>query len=569
MDFCKFEDLPLKVPSLKILTKKYGNLTLDLKWARTPEDAIKVVKKAFKLQDDYRTELTVISIRYSIDTNNKQYERANRICDEITPKITELEFHFHNEILKHKFAEEIKAKFGETLFKIYENDKLCFEPKIVDDMVEVNRLSNEYSALIASAQVEFNGEICNLSQLGKHMTSVDRDTRIAAAKAYYGFLSENDEKIGEIYDKLVHLRDGMAKKLGYENFVELGYKMLGRLDYNAEMVKGYRDQIYREVVPVVAKLKKAQMKHIGIKNPLFVDYNLTFAEGNPKPVGDINQLAKSASNMYHEMSEETGAYFDKMYDNGYMDLETKKGKMGGGYMTTIPKVGMSFIFANSNGTSQDVDTLTHEFGHAYQGYLGNKIKVPELRSPTLEACEIDSMSMEFFAHNWIDKFFGEDAKKYQYMHLADALAFLPYGAAIDEFQHFVYENPDVSHKERCAKWAEIDKKYRPWMNYEGFEYLENGGLWVRQGHIFNSPFYYIDYTLAQVIAFQFKVEMNKDWNKAFKKYIKLLKLGGTLPFLSLLEKAKLRNPFEEGNIKKVVKPLVKELAELEKEVYAD
>ena len=564
-----FNDIPLKVPSLKKLTKKYGDYILAVKWAKSANEVLSVIKKVYKLQDDYMTDLTVVSVRFSIDTTNKEYQKANALVDEISPKLTELQINFQNEVLKSKYLNELKEKLGDTIFKIYENNKLSFDPKIVEDLIEINKLSNEYSALLASAQIEFNGEVCNLSQLGKYTTSENRDIRIAATKASLGFLADNDEKLGEIYDKLVHLRDGMAKKLGYKNYIELGYRMLGRLDYNAEMVKGYREQIYNDVVPAVTKLKKAQMKHLGISKPLCVDYNITYKDGNPKPIGDIKQLAKSASEMYHQMSKETGEFFDTMYNNGYMDLEAKPGKMGGGYMTILPKYKMPFIFSNSNGTSQDVDTLTHEFGHAYQGYLGSSIKIPDLRNPTLEACEIHSMSMEFFAIRWIDKFFGKDAKRYEYKHLADALSFLPYGAAVDEFQHYVYENVNATHAERCAKWREIDRKYRPWYNTEGFEYLEKGGMWVRQGHIFSSPFYYIDYTLAQVIAIQFKVEMNKDWDKAFKKYIKLLKLGGKFPFVSLLEKAKLRNPFVYGNIKKVVKPLLKELSTLESEVYND
>ena len=235
------------------------------------------------------------------------------------------------------------------------------------------------------------------------------------------------------------------------------------------------------------------------------------------------------------------------------------GKRGGGYMTFIPRYKSPFIFANSNGTSQDVDTLTHEFGHAFQGYLGSKISNPSLRMPTLEACEIDSMTMEFFAWPWMELFFKEDANKYRYVHLMGALTFLPYGCAIDEFQHFVYENVNATHKERCAKWREIDRKYRPYLDFKGFDYLENGGIWVRQSHVFGSPFYYIDYTLAQVLALEFKCEYEKNKEKAWKKYIKLLTLGGQYPFLTLLSKAKLRNPFIDGNVKKVVKPQLKVL----------
>lgn len=555
----KFSEIPLKVPNLEKIKTDYTKLTSELTNATNANDALKAVKKYFKLGDEITTQLTVISIRFSIDTLDPKNVKANDIANEISPQISFYSNEFEKALLNSTFRPELEKKLGKYYFDMLENNQKVFSEEIIDDLVQENKLVNKYDALLASAQIEFEGEKRNLSQLGKFMTSKDRDTRINAAKAYYGFLSENDDEIGEIYDQLVKLRTNMARKLGYENYVEFGYRRLGRLDYNAEMVKNYRDQIYEVVVPEVDKLVKRQIKRIKIKNPLFVDLNLEFLSGNALPKGDTCVLVKNASKMYHEMSEETGKFFDFMVDSELMDLDAKKGKMGGGYMTYLPKYKAPFIFANSNGSSGDVDTLTHEVGHAFQGYVASSIKNPSLRSPTLEACEIHSMSMEFFAYPWMELFFEEDKDKYLFSHLSGAISFLPYGVAVDEFQHFVYENPEVTHKERCQKWREIDRKYRPWMNYEGFEYLENGGMWVRQSHIFGTPFYYIDYTLAQVLALQFKCEMDKDRTKAWNKYVKLLKLGGKYPFIELLQKAHLRNPFESGNVKKVIKPQVKVL----------
>lgn len=555
----KFTKLPLKVPNLEKVKIQFENLIEEFNNAASSKEAYNVIKKYFKLSDQLATEFTIISIRFSIDTLDKKNIRANEIANEISPQINNFSTKFDKAVLESKFRKELEEKLGKHYFDILENNQKVFNEVIIEDLIEENKLVNKYEALLASAQIEFEGEKRNLSQLGKFMTSKDRDTRINAAKAYYGFLKENDDEIGDIYDKLVKLRTKMAQKLGYKNYVEFGYRRLGRLDYNAEMVANYRNQIKEVVVPEVEKLVQRQIKRIKIKNPLFIDLNLEFLSGNATPKGKIDELVRNASKMYHEMSDETGKFFDFMVDSELMDLEAKKGKMGGGYMTYLPKYKAPFIFSNSNGSSQDVDTLTHEVGHAFQGYLSSKINNPVLRSPTLEACEIHSMSMEFFAWPWMELFFKEDKDKYLYSHLSNAISFLPYGVAVDEFQHFVYENPETTHKERCLKWKEIDHKYRPWLNYEGFDYLENGGYWVRQTHIFSTPFYYIDYTLAQVLALQFKCEMDKNREKAWKKYLKLLKLGGKYPFIELLEKAKLRNPFEDGNVKKVIKPQIKVL----------
>ncbi|MFA5486171.1 MAG: M3 family metallopeptidase, partial [Bacilli bacterium] len=203
----------------------------------------------------------------------------------------------------------------------------------------------------------------------------------------------------------------------------------------------------------------------------------------------------------------------------------------------------------------------------YQGYESRNIKISEYRQPTLEACEIHSMSMEYFAWPWMETLF-DDAKKYRLSHLEGSIKFLPYGVAVDEFQEAVYTNPNMTHEERCTLWRDIEKKYLPIRNYKGAPYLEKGGFWLRQAHIFNSPFYYIDYTLAQVVAFQFATEMWKNQERAWKKYVKLCRLGGRYPFVELLEKAKLRNPFIEGNVKKVMGPLKRKLKELEAEFEA-
>lgn len=563
-----FEEMPLRCPSVSRIEAKIRVLTDYLENAQTKEDAIKAVNKYFKIQNEVNTDFTIISINFTLNTQDPKIKKYNDTIDEISPIVNNYFKKFEEAMVKSKFRQDLENKFGKLLFVQIENGFKCFDEKIIPLLQEENKLVSDYQALLASAKIEYKGETLNLSQIGKYMSDKDPEVRVESAKLYYGFLSEHDEEIGTIYDKLVKLRDKMAKELGYSNYIEFGYLRLGRVDYNAQMVAGYREQIKRDVVPVVYKLRKNQAKRLGYKNPIFLDYNLFFEDGNAKPAGDTKYLVDCAQQMYNEMGTESGEFFKFMVDNHLMDLDAKAGKAGGGYMTFIPRYKSPFIFANSNGTSSDVDTLTHEVGHAFQGYLCRNVKIPNYQMPTLEACEIDSMSMEFFAYPWMNLFFKDGADKYRFAHLDGAISFLPYGAEVDEFQHFVYEHPELTHKERCAKWAELEKVYRPWLNFKGFDYLENGGWWVRQSHIFASPFYYIDYTLAQVLALQFKCEMDKNRERAWKKYIKLLKMGGKYPFLTLVEKDHLRNPFVDGNVKKVIKPQVKILNEFEKEFSA-
>ena len=563
-----FEDMPLRCPNVNRIEAKIRVLTDYLENAQTKEDAIKAVNKYFKIQNEVNTDFTIISINFTLNTQDPKIKKYNDTIDEISPIVNNYFKKFEEAMVKSKFRQDLENKFGKLLFVQIENGFKCFDEKIIPLLQEENKLVSDYQALLASAKIEYKGETLNLSQIGKYMSDKDPEVRVESAKLYYGFLSEHDEEIGTIYDKLVKLRDKMAKELGYSNYIEFGYLRLGRVDYNAEMVAGYREQIKCDVVPEVYKLRKNQAKRLGYKNPIFLDYNLFFEDGNAKPAGDTSYLVDCAQKMYNEMGTESGEFFKFMVDNHLMDLDAKAGKAGGGYMTFIPRYKSPFIFANSNGTSSDVDTLTHEVGHAFQGYLCRNVKIPNYQMPTLEACEIDSMSMEFFAYPWMNLFFKDGADKYRFAHLDGAISFLPYGAEVDAYQLFVYDHPKLTHKDRCAKWAELEKVYRPWLNFKGFDYLENGGWWVRQSHIFASPFYYIDYTLAQVLALQFKCEMDKNRERAWKKYIKLLKMGGKYPFLTLVEKDHLRNPFVDGNVKKVIKPQVKILNEFEKEFSA-
>ena len=559
----KFEQYPFRVPTEKRTINKLESLVKDLEECGSALTAKLAVKHWNKYMSELSTDVSVIQVRYTIDTRNKMYKNAQDKVDELSPIFSKYGNEFEKILLKAKYRKDLEKIYGKYLFKMYENNQKAFDPKIIPDLIEENKLTSRYDEILGTAQIEFRGQTYNLPQLGKFMSDADRETRKEASVAMDKWMGEHEKEIADIYDKLVHLRDSMAKKLGFKNFVELGYLRLGRTDYNAKMVKGYREQIQREVVPVAQKLLKKQMKDLGIKDPQAFDYNLKFLSGNPKPVGDSKVLLGHAKTMYEKMSKESSTFINFMIDHHLLDLDAKPGKAPGGYCTYFPVYKAPFIFSNFNGTEGDVNVLCHEGGHAFQAYLSADIKIPEYQNPTLESCEIHSMSMEFFTWPYMNLFFGKDAEKYKYSHLTDAIEFLPYGITIDEFQHWVYEHPEATHEERCAKYKEIESKNLPHNKYDYCPVSGKGTRWMRQSHVFGTPFYYIDYTLAQVVAFQFLAEDLKNHEKAWKKYVKLCKLGGTLPFTGLLEKVHLRNPFEEGNVHKNVAPLLKVLKEFD------
>lgn len=555
-----FESWPFKTPNIKNYVKKLDEATKLLQDASTDEEALAAVKKHNRVSDKVTNELVLVSVCYSIDVNNPKYKKAMDILNEQSPLLSSADNRYAKALVGSSHRKYLEEKLGTFLFTMYENQMKAFDDRIMEDMVEENKLTTAYDSKIASCQVSFRGGTYNLPQMGKFMEDADRETRKEASEAYYAYLSTIKDELEDIYDKLVKVRTRMAQKLGYKNYVELGYIRMNRFDYNQEDVSAYRKQINEIVTPMVEKIMRKQFKRVGISSPKVYDMGVVFKDGNPIPLGSTQDKIESAKKMYKELSPETDFFFNYMADHHVLDLDAKPGKQSGGYMTYFPVYKIPFIFSNFNGTSGDVDVLTHEFGHSFQAYMARNITIPEYRSPTMESCEIDSMSMEFLTEPWMNLFF-DNPDKYRYRHLADSITFLPYGVTVDEFQHFVYEHPEATPAERDAYWHSLEEKYTPYKVrcYKGCDYMMGGHRWLTQAHIFDNPFYYIDYTLAQVVAFEYFNLDRKNHALAWKRYLKICKLGGKYPFRTLVQKAGMKDPFAEGVVKKTVKPLMKVL----------
>lgn len=548
----KFSELEYRRPDLDQIKGRFSDLLKKFDEAKnftSQEDAFKEINA---LRSEFITAASIAQVRNTIDTSNAYYDEENTYFDKVGPIFQDLNVQFYRSLSKSPFQQDLRAKFGDQLFDLAEANVRSFNETVITDIQEENRLGTEYSKLIASAQVEFDGKTYNLAGLDPFMQSTDRAIRKRATDAHYAWFAKNGEAFDKIYDDLVKVRTRIAHKLGYKNFVELGYDRMNRTDYTAEDVKKFRQQVIDYVVPLSTELRQRQAKRLGIEKLSYYDVPLNFLSGNPTPKGNPDWILENGTKMYAELSPETKEFFDFMVEYELLDLVNKQNKQAGGYCTHFSKYKAPFIFSNFNGTSHDVDVLTHEAGHAFQFYQSRNLGIEEYLFPTYEACEIHSMSMEFFAWPWMKNFFQEDEKKYKFQHLASAILFLPYGCAVDEFQHIVYENPEFTPAERKAAWLEVERKYRPWMNFEDNEYLSSGGQWQRQGHIYRSPFYYIDYCLAQICALQFWSRSQKDFKAAWADYLTLCKAGGSKPFIELVKLAGLNNPFEETTVKPVI-----------------
>ncbi len=549
-----FQDYPYERPNLEKVKAQFDTLLTRLEEASSTAAMIPVMDEYYALNDQVDTQSTLASIRHSIDTKDAFYDLEQAFFDQESPALGTYQKRFATILLKTPYQADLRAHYGDLLFDQLALSSKTFDDVIIEDLQKENALVTEYGKLTASAEITFDGKTLNLSQMAPYMQSKDRATRKSAQEKVAAFFEANEETFDRIYDDLVKVRVKMAEKLGFSSFIELAYARLGRTDYTAADVKTYRDQIYESVVPLVAKLMDKKAARLGIQDLKYYDLALNFLSGNPTPKGDRAWQVENARMMYHDMHPETGKFFQMMIDENLMDLDSKPGKEGGGYCTFIADEKKPFIFANFNGTSHDVDVLTHEAGHAFQAYMSKDLMAP-YRWPTLESAEIHSMSMEFLAWPYMETFFQEDTAKYKYTHLAGALSFLPYGVAVDEFQHGIYERPEMTPLERKKWWRDVEKKYLPFKDYEDNAFFERGGFWFRQGHIFSVPFYYIDYTLAQVVAFQYWVKHQETPHDALDSYVGLCGLGGSKSFTGLLASQGLDNPFDAGTVKRIAAPI--------------
>ena len=552
-----FNDYKYEKIDIDAVKKQFEELIESFNKADSAEKQCKIMDEVINLRNHIDTMITLVSIRHSINTADDFYDKENDYCDEISPLLYGFTTDFYKALVTSKFRKELEDKYGKFLFDQAECSLKTFNEEVIPQLQEENKLSSKYDKLIASAKIPFDGEERTLSQMAPYTQSKDRNIRKDAAKKVAEFFSAHKNDFDEIYDKLVKVRTEIAHKLGFKNYVELAYARLRRLDYNAQDVAGYRKQVLENIVPLHSELRERQAKRLGIDKLKFYDEPIKFNSGNADPHGDPEWILNHGKTMYRELSKETDEFFTFMTENNLLDLLSKKGKNSGGYCTYIPDYKSPFIFANFNGTAHDVDVLTHEAGHAFQVYESRGYEVPEYLWPSYEACEIHSMSMEFLTWPWMGLYFENDEDKYKFIHLSEALLFIPYGVTVDEFQHWVYENPEATPEERRNKWLETEKKYLPTRDYGEIDELKEGIFWFRQGHIFGTPFYYIDYTLAQVCAFQFWIKSRENREKAWEEYLNLCRLGGSKPFFELMKAANLKNPFNEGTIASVI-PKIRE-----------
>ena len=562
----KVSEMPYKRITVEEVRADAEKIIEKIKASKSAEELKAARDEYNKISEEVETACALANCRFTLNTRDEFYNGEMDYYDNAMPLLAEIENEYKKAMLDSPYRADAEKLINPRVFKGFEMSLKTFSPEVIEDLQAENALVTRYSKFMGELAFEFEGEKMPLSVLRGKLEDDSREVRRKAAEAIGKTMEENAETFDEIFDGLVKIRTQIARKLGYENFVELGYYRMGRVDYNEKMVAAFRKSVETDLVPAVAQLKERIRNRLGLDKIMYYDDAISVTGEMPRPVIDTPAIFENALKMYNDMKPEIGDFMQRMLDAEAFDVEARDGKFGGGYCTTFAKYKQPFILANFNGTSGDIDVITHEFGHALAADYMFKFAEPDY--PTgMETHECHSMSMEFLCHKYMDAFFGEKADKYRYKHIVDAVSFIPYGVIVDEFQHLVYENPELTPAERKAEYLKLEKKYRPYLSFEGIPYLELGTRWQYQMHIFESPFYYIDYCLAQCVALGFLGLSRKDFEDALEKYVDFLKKTGGVSLSELIEGAGLDSPFSEGALSQVAANASETVSELEKDLF--
>ena len=553
----KFNEMTYTRPDIGALLARCKELAAKAAAAPDGDALVRLYYEQSEAFAEYNTAANLANIHYTCDTRDAYWKAEQDFFDANGPAVTNASVEISRAFLANPHVDALTEKFGTTCVAGMKNAVLSMDDRTVELQQQFNALVSRYQQIYGGALVELDGKQLTIPQLGPYKEDLNPAVRRAAYEAEAGYFDAHRAELDELYGQIVQNLNAQARVMGYHDYSELSYVRMNRIGYGPEEIRKFRDQVANDVVPQLQKVMALRAKRTGIAHPAFTDLPILFRDGNPKPIPGYKARMDAARTMYHELSPETAEFIDFMQDNELFDVESRPGKMSGGYMTSLPSYKAPFIFANWNDTSGDVDVLTHECGHAFEGYVAERDPaIPaDLECPGMESAEIHSMAMEFLTAPWHHLLFGKDTDKYALLHAEDSFVFLAYGCEVDEFQHIMYQNPDLTPDERNAEWLKLEKKYRPWIDFDNLPFYGRGAGWQRQLHIYECPFYYIDYCLSTMAALQFFLLSLTDHKDAWERYLRLVRRAGTASYTELLETAGLKVPFEEGSIKGIAQQM--------------
>jgi oligoendopeptidase F len=508
-------------------------------------------------------------IEKSCHTEDKAIEAAfMHFVENIEPKFKPVYFELQKKFLESPYRSQLTDRRFQILARQWQADVEVFREENVPLETEVTKLVTEYDKICGAMMVNFRGKDYTMQQLARFLEEPDRATRQEAYELSTARRMQDREKIEEIFDKLLPLRDKIAKNAGMSDYRAYTWKALKRFDYTPEDCLRFAEAIEHEVVPLVRELD--QQRAADLKLEKLRPWDLSVDPKNRPPLRpfvdtDIDGFVAKTKSIFDRLSKQLADEFDSLRVNNNLDLGSRKGKQPGGYQSTLNEVRQPFIFMNAAGLQRDVDTLLHEGGHAFHAIAAKDEPLVFLRHAPMEFCEVASMSMELFGVDHLDVFYDNpaDHARAKRVHLEGIIRFFPWMAIIDVFQHWIYTHPGHSREERTEQWLSLmDRFGNPdLIDWSGFEEAR-ASQWQRQLHLFHVPFYYVEYGIAQLGALQLWTKAKEDAQRALSNYRAGLKLGGTRPLPELFSAAGIRFDFSDKTIRPLMHAIGEELSNL-------
>jgi M3 family oligoendopeptidase len=529
-------------------------VTERLRQAGSAAEAEGILRDMNRLRESYQTFAVLAEIRYTMDTGDLFYREEQQFFDRFNPLWEEVVNDFDRAVSQLPFREELIPVMGELFFTLADFSSQIDVETIKDELIVENRLSSRYTLLLASALLPDPGQIgstITLAEAARRGYSPDRKARHLYAGLRNDFFNSKQAELDSLFDDLTACRHTIARKQGFPSFTAIGYNRMQRTSYGREETAGFRDSVHQFIVPLVSRLREQQRRRLKLDRLCLYDEDIPFPGAFSAVPGGSRELVDGFGRIFGSLSAETDEFYHSLTEHQMMDTELRKGKISGAYSNFLPEWKLPFVFLSYNNNNRAVRTFAHECGHAFQYWLCRDEDIPSHREGSSDIAEIHSLSMEYLLWPYMDELLADSAADYRFEHLLSALSFLPYGAAVDEFQHQIYDHPHISAVERRRLWSDLEQKYLPFRQYDGMDFYDSGGFWQTQTHIFKWPFYYIDYALAQVCALQFFEKAEEDHASSWKQYMKLCRMGGRFSFNTVLSRCGLKSPFEADTIKNI------------------
>ena len=504
-------------------------------------------------------------IKMNINTKDEKLAKKFHFwIKEISPNLAPYSHKLNIKLIESPFLNELEHEKYNIYLRSVKKQIEIYREENIPLFTEMEAKQQEYGMISAKMTVEFDGKSLTMQQASLILKDTDREKR----KTIYNLIQkrrlEDEEKLDNLYDELIILRQKIAKNAGYNNYRDYMFSAMGRFDYEPEDCFDFHNAISKKIVPIITSFEEKRKKELNYVNYRPWDTAVDVDGLKPlKPFNGGNELTDLTIKCFSKLRPYFGNCISIMKEMKHLDLESKEGKAPGGFMYPLHEIGVPFIYMNSVGSQRDLVTMVHEGGHAIHSFLCRNLELTEFKSTPSEVAELASMAMELLSMDHWDTFYENEneLKRAKLEQLEKALGTLPWVAAIDKFQHWVYTNKHTS-KERKEKWLEIDSELgNQVINWDG-QVSSQKIMWQRQLHLYEVPFYYIEYGMAQLGAIAVWRSYKKNGEKAIENYISALKLGYTKSIGEIYKTAGIKFDFSEEYVNELALFIKEELKKL-------